>query len=87
MNIERTCAQIGAQIKALRKKHYPNDNQTTFAVRIKVSLHTYRKIEKGDPSVSFAHYLEVAKLYGIEQNLLNIYIPKTSEMNFFESES
>lgn len=78
-------ALMGNQIKALRKKHYPSDNQTTFAVRIKVSLHTYRRMEKGDPRVSFAHYLELAKLYGVEQNLLNIFEAKNSNLNFFEN--
>jgi len=80
------CAEMGGQIKALRKKHYPKDNQSTFSVRIKVSLHTYRRMEKGDPRVSFAHYLELARLYGIEQNLLGIFQPKASSLNLFESD-
>lgn len=84
MKAENISTLMGNQIKALRKKRYPSDNQTTFAVRIKVSLHTYRRMEKGDPRVSFAHYLELAKLYGMEQNLLNIFIAKNSDMNFFE---
>ena len=49
-----------------RKKHYPGDNKATFSVRIKISIHIYRRIEKGDPRVSFSHCVEVAKLYGLE---------------------
>lgn len=84
MEIESILAELGGQIKDLRKKHYPKDNQATFATRVKISINTYRKMEKGDPRVSFAHYVEVAKLYGIEDNLLKIYQPKTTSMNFFE---
>lgn len=86
MNIDHILIKIGRQVKMLRKKHYPDDSQATFAVRIKVSIHTYRRIEKGDSRVSFAHYVEVAKLYNMEENLLKIFAPKLSDINLFEDD-
>ena len=75
-----TIPSLGADIKQLRKKHYPNDDQKTFAFRIKVSRATYQKMEKGDLSVSMNSYYAVAKFLDMEENFSVLLKPKKEKI-------
>lgn len=83
MGNEIILKQLGQQLKALRKSVYPGDDQATFAVRVKVSRNTYLKMEKGSGNVSIASYLDAAKLYGLEESFLNLFL-KPKKENYFE---
>ena len=77
--ITDVCNGIGQRLRDARKRRFPHDDQRTFARRIGVSRETLRKMERGDPSVSFGRYLEAAELldcldgfrglFELEQNL------------------
>lgn len=56
---------MGENLRKLRKKRYPSDDQKTFAFRIGVSKGTYVKMEKGDLSVSMASYIDAARLLNV----------------------
>jgi transcriptional regulator with XRE-family HTH domain len=64
---------LGKQLKQLRKSNYPNDDQNQFATRISVSRSTYQRMEKGDLSVSLAHYYRAAELLGIQDRFLQLF--------------
>lgn len=64
---------IGKQLKALRKEHYPNDNQDSFAVRIGVSRGTYHAMETGTGKVAFASYMAAMAIYGLEDEMLKVF--------------
>jgi transcriptional regulator with XRE-family HTH domain len=61
----RASARIGEQLRAGRKRRYPNDTQADFARRLGVSRYTYQKMEKGDTKVAMGSYLKAAQLLGI----------------------
>ncbi len=65
MNNEHFLPLMGKNLRTLRKKHYPSDDQKTFAFRIGVGKGTYIKMEKGDLSVSMASYVYAAKLLNV----------------------
>ena len=75
--------EIGAQLKALRKQHYPADDQAAFAVRLGVSRNTYRSMESGRGKVAFETYLKAAHLYGVHLRLLDVFV-SASKRNLFE---
>ena len=74
---------IGQQLKSLRKRHYPSDDQDAFAIRIGVSRNTYRKMEQGNGNVSFSSYLNVARLYNVESKILAVFA-SSGNRNLFE---
>lgn len=57
-------ARLGEQLRAGRKRRYPDDTQADFARRLGVSRYTYQKMEQGDTSVSMGSYLRAAQLLG-----------------------
>lgn len=72
---------MGENLRKLRKKRYPSDDQKTFAFRIGVSKGTYVKMEKGDLSVSMASYVEAADFLGVRKGFDDLFI---AEVNLFE---
>ena len=60
-----TLPELGARLRAARKRGYPNDDLATFALRIGVSRATLQKMEKGDMSVAIGRYLAAAKRLGL----------------------
>lgn len=71
---ENILPSMGENLKKLRKKRYPSDDQKTFAFRIGVSKGTYVKMEKGDLSVSMASYIEAAKLLNVMDGFQGLFV-------------
>ena len=57
---------IGRNLRASRKKRFPDDNLTSFALRIGVARATLQKMEQGDLSVSMDKYFKAAQVLGLE---------------------
>lgn len=57
--------RLGEQLRAGRKRRYPNYTQADFARRLGVSRYTYQKMEKGDTTVAMGSYLKAAQFLGI----------------------
>lgn len=68
---------MGKNLKILRKKYYPSDDQKTFAFRIGVGKGTYIKMEKGDLSVSMASYVHAAKLLNVTGGFQKLFVQET----------
>ena len=58
---------LGQRLRAARKKHFPQDDMHSFALRIGVARATLQKMEKGDLSVSMDKYYRAAELFRIEK--------------------
>ena len=56
---------LGERLKSARKKKYPHDNLSQFALRIDVARSTLQKMEKGDLSVSIGRYYQAAHRLGL----------------------
>jgi len=69
----QTLKQLGDNLRMSRKKHYPHDDMSTFALRVGVSRATLQKMEKGDLSVSVKHYFQAAKLMDAEQGFSELF--------------
>ena len=59
-----TIPELGARLRAARKRRFPSDDLATFALRIGVSRATLQKMEKGDARVSLARYYAAAERLG-----------------------
>ncbi|NOQ77324.1 MAG: hypothetical protein GQ475_05975 [Methylococcaceae bacterium] len=68
---------MGNNLRQLRKKHYPSDDQKTFAFRIGVGKGTYIKMERGDLSVSMASYVNAAKLLNVSDGFQGLFVEET----------
>lgn len=66
------------KIKAARKKSFPKDDLTAFALRIGVSRATLQRMEKGDLSVSLGRYHQAAVVLGLEQPFTELLKPEVS---------
>ena len=77
MNDEHFLPSIGEKLRKLRKKHYPSDDQKTFAFRIGVGKGTYVKMERGDLSVSMASYVHAAKLLNVSDGFQGLFVEET----------
>ncbi|WP_366517478.1 helix-turn-helix transcriptional regulator [uncultured Methylophaga sp.] len=75
---------IGDQLRLFRKRRYPKDDQKAFAFRIGVSRATLQKMEKGDLSVSMQSYFSAARLFGIEDRLLTLFVMPRNKNLFDE---
>lgn len=77
-NIKSVSRAMGSRLKSARKIRFPRDDQRTFALRVGVSRETMRKMEQGDPSVSFASYLQAADILGCLGDFDTLYVlPKS----------
>lgn len=54
--------RLGQRLK--RRRLAENEPQSRAAARLGVSLPTYRKIERGDPSVQIGAWIQAIRLYG-----------------------
>lgn len=54
---------IGKNLKAARKRTFPDDTQYDAALRVGVSRATFQKMEKGDLSISLGAYINAARIY------------------------
>jgi len=64
---DQTLEQLGSNLRAARKKHFPRDDLRAFALRIGVSRATLQRMEKGDLNVSMGKYYQAAQVLGLEQ--------------------
>jgi len=71
-------AEIGKNLKTWRKIYALKAAQV--AQRAGISLGTLYKIEKGDPSVSVASFLEVARSLGLLDNIADCLDPLSSDL-------
>ncbi|MCF6194753.1 MAG: helix-turn-helix domain-containing protein [Kangiellaceae bacterium] len=53
---------LGSNLKKSRKERFPKDTVNAFAIRCEIGLSTYKKMEKGDLSVSINYYYMAAKV-------------------------
>lgn len=59
---DQALEQLGDNLRAARKKHFPMDDLQAFSLRIGVSRATLQRMEKGDLSVSMGRYYQAAQL-------------------------
>ncbi|VAW61397.1 hypothetical protein MNBD_GAMMA11-2661 [hydrothermal vent metagenome] len=69
----QTLRQLGDNLRMSRKKYYPHDDMSAFALRVGVSRATLQKMEKGDLSVSVKYYFQAAKLLDAEQGFSELF--------------
>lgn len=67
---QKVLSQMGENIKlACKRRGY---SQLLIAERTGLSRLTIRKIEKGDPTVSFGHYVAVLSVLGLVNDLAKV---------------
>lgn len=67
---QKVLSQMGENIKlACKRRGY---SQSLIAERTGLSRLTIRKIENGDPTVSFGHYVAVLSVLGLVNDLANV---------------
>ena len=69
---------LGQNLKAARRKHFPQDDLQAFALRIGVARATLQKMEKGDLSVSFSKYYQAAEVLGLAQGFEQLFVIEES---------
>ncbi len=75
--------QSGDNLRMSRRKYYPHDDMSAFALRVGVSRATLQKMEKGDLSVSVKYYFQAAKLLDAEQGFSELF---KQEKSLFDDE-
>lgn len=60
-------SQLGINLRLARKKRFPDDGLTEFALRLAVSRATLQKMEKGDLSVTIDKYYQAAEVLGLTE--------------------
>ncbi|MGB1109207.1 MAG: helix-turn-helix domain-containing protein [Gammaproteobacteria bacterium] len=65
--------EIGVQLRAARKRRFPKDDLSAFALRIGVSRATLQKMEKGDLSVGIGKYFAAAQVLGLENGFRKLF--------------
>lgn len=78
MNTTTNLSVLGANLRAARKKYYPEDDLKSFSLRIDVSRATLQRMEKGDLSVSMGKYYQAAQLLDLEQPFKELLKPPVS---------
>lgn len=76
--MNNSLANLGANLRAARKKFYPKDDLKSFSLRIGVSRATLQRMEKGDLSVAMGKYYQAAQLLGLEQPFNELLKPPVS---------
>ena len=56
---------LGDNLRRARKRRFPNDDLTAFALRIGVSRSTLQKMEQGDLTVAIGRYYRAAEILGL----------------------
>jgi transcriptional regulator with XRE-family HTH domain len=57
---QQALIQLGVRLKSLRINR--NEHQTVFAARVGISVPTYRKMERGDPTVPIGYWIRALRL-------------------------
>lgn len=76
--IKTNLPSLGDNLTSARKKFFPGDTQTEFALRIGVSKGTYVKMERGELSVSLDKYYRAAELMGLESTFGTLFTFESS---------
>jgi len=77
-SVNITSAEIGNSLKTWRKIYVLKASQV--ADRAGISLGTLHKIEKGDPSVSMAAFLEVVRSLGLLESISDSLDPLNTDL-------
>ncbi len=59
---DQALEQLGDNLRAARKKHFPMDDLQAFSLRIGVSRARLQRMGKGDLSVSMGRYYQAVQL-------------------------
>lgn len=73
--------ELGARLRAARKRRFPNDDLAAFALRIGVARATLQKMEKGDTSVSLGRYYAAAQRLGLADGFDSLFKQTGSMFN------
>ncbi len=73
MTLDQLAIQVGKHLKDRRRAAFPRDTQKDMAARLGVGVATYSRMERGDASVSFRHYLNAAQLLGCEAHTSELF--------------
>lgn len=73
-----TLPTLGANLRESRKRQFPGDDLSAFALRIGVGRATLQRMEKGDLSVSLGKYYSAARVLGLEQDFEQLLQPPVS---------
>jgi len=74
-------AKIGDDLRFSRKKAFPNDSMSAFAIRCEIGLSTYKKMEKGDLSVGMNQYFKAAQVLGLQEQFAGLFKMKEDWFN------
>ena len=64
---------LGERLRDARKRRFPNDDLTAFAVRIGVARSTLQRREQGDLAVALGKYHEAARVLGLEAGFEHLF--------------
>lgn len=67
---------LGERLKIARKRLFPNDTLSMFALRLGLSRATLQKLEQGDMSVAIGTYYKVATLTGLDSQFDQLFALK-----------
>ncbi len=70
--------ELGRNLRLSRKKHFPHDDMSAFALRIGASRATLQKMEKGDLSVSIKYYFQAAERLNAEKEFSRLFLLEKS---------
>ena len=71
-----TLPLLGKRFRAARKRLFPNDTLSMFALRLGVSRATLQKREQGDMSVAIGTYYKAASLTGLDAQFDHLFALK-----------
>jgi DNA-binding XRE family transcriptional regulator len=71
---QEICTVIGKDISACRKVRRMSSAE--LALRIESSRATVSRMENGDPGVAFGLYVKAAIIFGMENNIADIFAPQ-----------
>jgi len=74
-------SEIGSNLRLSRKKSFPNDSMSAFALRCEIGLSTYKKMEKGDLSVGMYQYFKAAEVLGLQEQFTELFKMKEDWFN------
>lgn len=74
----KTLQELGANLRASRKKAFPKDGLKEFALRLGVARATLQRMEAGDLSVSMEKYYRAGELLGKTELFSQLLAPTQS---------
>ncbi|HEY7886200.1 MAG TPA: helix-turn-helix transcriptional regulator [Cellvibrionaceae bacterium] len=73
-----TLPALGQRLKAARKKTFPMDDMSAFALRLGVARSTLQRMEQGDLSVALARYYHAAELLDMTPGFDQLFVKEES---------